>query len=79
MDCHMPRMDGYEATREIRARGGRWAGLPIIALTAAVLPDDQARCFKAGMNHYLSKPLDSAELERLLTSVRDAAAIATFP
>ena len=69
MDCHMPQMDGYQATRAIRARGGRWATLPIVALTAAALPEDQARCFEAGMNHYLSKPLDSTQLERLLLSV----------
>ena len=72
MDCHMPEMDGYEATREIRMLGGRWRALPIVALTAAALPEDQARCFEAGMNHYLAKPLDSAELERLLIAVRDA-------
>ena len=72
MDCHMPEMDGYEATREIRMLGGRWRALPIVALTAAALPEDQARCFEAGMNHYLTKPLDSTELERLLIAVRDA-------
>ena len=70
MDCHMPKMDGYEATRQIRTMGGRWSALPIVALTAAALPEDQARCFEAGMNHYLAKPLDSAELERLLIAVR---------
>ena len=70
MDCHMPQMDGYDATRKIRTLGGRWSAVPIIALTAAALPEDQARCFAAGMSHYLAKPLDSAELERLLINVR---------
>ncbi|MBY0505828.1 MAG: response regulator [Bryobacteraceae bacterium] len=73
MDCHMPRMDGYEATREIRSRGGRLAELPIVALTAAALPEDQARCLAAGMQYYLSKPLDSSELERLLQSLAPTA------
>lgn len=72
MDCHMPNLDGYEATREIRSRGGRLAELPIVALTAAALPEDHARCLAAGMNHYLPKPLDSAELERLLVSIQNA-------
>lgn len=76
MDCHMPEMDGYEATREIRSRGGRWASLPIIALTAAALPEDQSRCYEAGMNHYLAKPIDAHELERLLVSMREVAAVA---
>ncbi len=75
MDCHMPEMDGYEATREIRTLGGRWSTMPIVALTAAALPEDQARCFEAGMNYYLAKPLDSAELERLLIAVRNAPSV----
>jgi PAS domain S-box-containing protein len=73
MDCRMPNLDGYEATREIRARGGRWTELPIVALTADAMAEDQARCLAAGMTHHLSKPLDSRELERLLSSLGEPA------
>jgi signal transduction histidine kinase len=59
MDCHMPGMDGFEATRRLRAGG--WTA-PIFALTAAVTSADYARCLAAGMNGVLAKPL---RLERL--------------
>ena len=56
MDLHMPVMDGLEATRRIRERG-TWASLPVIAMTAAALPEDRAQCFEAGMVDHLAKPL----------------------
>lgn len=65
MDCNLPLMDGYEATRQIR-RERRWASLPVIALTANVLPEDRERCQQAGMNDYLSKPLRREELQAML-------------
>ncbi|HYQ38157.1 MAG TPA: ATP-binding protein [Pseudomonas sp.] len=65
MDCNLPLMDGYEATRQIR-RERRWATLPVIALTANVLPEDRERCQQAGMNDYLSKPLRREELQAML-------------
>ncbi|RPE67745.1 signal transduction histidine kinase [Tibeticola sediminis] len=65
MDMNMPQMDGLEATREILARWGERAP-PILALTAAVLPEDQARCAEAGMVDYLTKPLQVAALARAL-------------
>ncbi len=57
MDCAMPVMDGYEATREIRALGGTSGKVPIIALTASILPRDRSEALNAGMDDHLSKPL----------------------
>jgi signal transduction histidine kinase/ActR/RegA family two-component response regulator len=68
MDCQMPVMDGFEATREIR----RWEQttgrqrLPIIALTARAFDDDRKRCLDAGMDDFLAKPVDLAELHAVL-------------
>ncbi len=66
MDVMMPEMDGYTATREIRKQR-QWARLPIIAVTAKAMKDDQARCLEAGANDYLAKPI---ELERLFSLMR---------
>ena len=65
MDCNMPIMDGYEASRRIR-QSGRWPDLPIIALTANALPDERERCQAAGMNDYLAKPFRREDLAALL-------------
>jgi signal transduction histidine kinase/CheY-like chemotaxis protein len=65
MDCNMPVMDGYEASRQIRS-SGRWPRLPIIALTANAMPEERERCRAAGMSDYLAKPFRKAELQCLL-------------
>lgn len=67
MDCQMPEMDGYEATRELRAWGGEFENLPVIALTASALDEDRQRCFAAGMNEFLSKPLLLPRLKEAIT------------
>jgi CheY-like chemotaxis protein len=74
MDCHMPGMDGYAATTAIRdfeVRTGR-RRLPIIAVTASVTGDEQARCRAAGMDDYLSKPFSIQELDAMLRQHLDA-------
>jgi CheY-like chemotaxis protein len=66
MDIMMPEMDGFTAMREIRKRP-EWKKLPIIALTAKAMKDDQEKCLAAGANDYIAKPLD---VEKLLSLVR---------
>ena len=64
MDQHMPEMDGIEATREIRQQEG--TRTPIVALTASILQEDRERCFAAGMDDFLAKPIGSDDLRALL-------------
>ncbi len=66
MDIMMPVMDGLTATREIR-QDARFRDLPIIALTAKAMPDDQQQCIQAGANDYVAKPLD---VDKLISLVR---------
>jgi len=82
MDCHMPVLDGYAATEELRRREGdrRRAGrpggdrrTPVIAMTAGVLAEDRTRCRTAGMDDFVPKPIDVGLLERALDRALNAA------
>jgi len=67
MDCQMPELDGFEATREIRKRESKGERVPIIAITANVLDKDRTHCFAAGMDDFLSKPLRLGQLQDAVT------------
>ena len=77
MDCQMPEMDGYEATRQVRTSEGAQRHTPIIAMTAAVTKDDEAKALAAGMDEFVTKPITiealSETLERWLAHSDDAA------
>jgi signal transduction histidine kinase/ActR/RegA family two-component response regulator len=66
MDCQMPTMDGYEATREIRRSQGERARVPIIAVTANSMEGDKDLCLEAGMDDYISKPIQIEHLREIL-------------
>ncbi len=73
MDISMPVMDGFMATQKIRALGKKYLTLPIIAMTAQTMPGDREKCFAAGMNGFISKPVDrkllSQETQKWLSQI----------
>ncbi|TAL80393.1 MAG: response regulator [Beijerinckiaceae bacterium] len=69
MDMQMPNMNGLEATRAIRARGGAFLDLPVIAMTANAFHSDRMECLAAGMNDFVSKPIELNELEAAIIRV----------
>jgi CheY-like chemotaxis protein len=69
MDCQMPEMDGYQATREIRRQEGLEDGrrhIPVIAVTANAMVGDDEKCYAAGMDEYLTKPVNPEKLDAVL-------------
>jgi len=66
MDCQMPEMDGYEATRRIRESGSQSQPIPIVGITASAIQEDLDRCYAAGMNAVLSKPYREEQLREAL-------------
>ncbi|HYD84621.1 MAG TPA: response regulator, partial [Opitutus sp.] len=86
MDCHMPKLDGWATTERLR----RWsadplparraaAALPIVALTAAALPEERTRCLAAGMNDFIAKPVKLAELQASLARFTRGSRVASEP
>ena len=70
MDCQMPEMDGFEVTKRIRRLPDKRSRLPIVAMTAAALTGDRERCLDAGMDDYITKPIDPDRLANLRNTVR---------
>jgi CheY-like chemotaxis protein len=76
MDCQMPEMDGFETALEIRKLEDGGPRIPIIALTANVMTGDRDRCLAAGMDDYLSKPIDLQRLDEALSKWTEASSLA---
>lgn len=78
MDVQMPVLDGLETTRIIR-KDPRWTTLPILAMTAHAMTGDRERCLQAGMNHYISKPIQPAHLLSTITQALNATSVPVTP
>lgn len=84
MDCQMPDMDGFEATRQIRSLGGAGSHVPILAMTASATRRDRARCLEVGMSDHMAKPIQPSEFvcwmeSWLLRSMRADLGVAVTP
>jgi signal transduction histidine kinase/DNA-binding response OmpR family regulator len=81
MDCQMPVMDGYEATRLLRQSDGAYGDprIPVIALTAHVLGQEREKCRAAGMDDYVAKPVEAALLKKAIARAIGRTAVATYP
>lgn len=66
MDCHMPEMDGFEASPAIRTEEAGKRHVPIIAMTASALSGDRERCLEAGMDDYIPKPVRASDLAQVV-------------
>jgi CheY-like chemotaxis protein len=71
MDCHLPLLDGWEATRRWRRSEPPGTRLPIVALTANAVLGDRERCLEAGMDDYLAKPVEMEQLVAIVTQQLD--------
>jgi two-component system sensor histidine kinase/response regulator len=71
MDCRMPRLDGFDATRAVRASEPAGTRVPIIAMTASALEGEEQRCLAAGMDDFLTNPVDPTRLFRVLRKWTD--------
>jgi two-component system, sensor histidine kinase and response regulator len=78
MDCQMPELDGFEATRRIRRLPGVHRSVPIVALTANAMQGDRERCLEVGMNDYVTKPVDVGRLAAALQRCLPASVSAMF-
>jgi len=79
MDVHMPEMDGVTATRNIRELSGEVRNIPIIALTANAMKGDREKYLGAGMNAYVTKPIDPYELAKAIASQCDVTILPPKP
>jgi CheY-like chemotaxis protein len=70
MDCLMPEMDGFEATKKIKENPSEYNNPTVVALTASALKEDRDKCFEAGMDDFLSKPLNIKEIIRVLKNCK---------
>ncbi len=77
MDLHLPGMDGFEATRRIRALGAEGGDVPVIALTASAVDEERGAWREAGMNGFVTKPVDRSRLEAAIAEARAAARVET--